>query len=156
MECRRIVRAAQRNGMVLGLAAGEVEHHDASGSRSTLGGGGLPHDFNDTFAALPCESPISGPLNSPKTQKKTTDRFYAIGYQFMMGRIFSALSGNISGVLPGDYFTHYMHCVDYLRQAVMCNGDMAMEPHKPTDGPDNGPLDGGWNGMHGTEPLSFP
>lgn len=67
----------------------------------------------------------------------------------MMGRIFSALSGNITGVLPGDYFTHYMHCVDYLRQAVMCNGDMAMEPHKPTDGPDNGPLDGGWNGMHG-------
>lgn len=69
-----------------------------------------------------------------------------------MGRIFSALSGNITGVLPGDYFTHYMHCVDYLRQAVMCNGDMAMEPHLPTDGPDNGPLDGGWNGIHGMEP----
>jgi hypothetical protein len=78
----------------------------------------------------------------------------AIG-QFMMGRIFSALSGNISGVLPDDYFTHYMHCVDYLRQAVMCNGDMAMEPHLPTDGPDNGPLDGGWNGMHGMG-LFFP
>lgn len=73
----------------------------------------------------------------------------------MMGRIFSALSGNITGVLPGDYFTHYMHCVDYLRQAVMCNGDMAMEPHKPTDGPDNGPLDGGWNGMHGMGPSLF-
>lgn len=69
----------------------------------------------------------------------------------MMGRIFSSLAGNISGVLPDDYFTHYMHCVDYLRQAVACAGDMAMEPHLPTDGPDNGPLDGGWNGMHGME-----
>lgn len=74
----------------------------------------------------------------------------------MMGRIFSALSGNITGVLPSDYFTHYMHCVDYLRQAVMCNGDMAMEPHLPTDGPDNGPLDGGWNGMHGMGPSLIP
>lgn len=48
--------------------------------------------------------------------------------QFMMGRIFSALSGNISGVLPDDYFTHYMHCVDYIRQSVMCSGDSKASP----------------------------
>lgn len=36
----------------------------------------------------------------------------------------------------------------------MCAGDVALEPHAPTDGPDNGPLDGGWNGIHGTSPLS--
>lgn len=57
VERRRIVRAAQRNGMVLALAAGEVEHDDASGSRLSLAGGGLPHHYDDTFAALPCEHP---------------------------------------------------------------------------------------------------
>ncbi|KAK7741807.1 hypothetical protein SLS53_004871 [Cytospora paraplurivora] len=63
-------------------------------------------------------------------------------------RIFSAVLGNTTDVLADDYLTHYMHCTDYLRQAIMCAGDMAMEPHIPTDGPDNGPLDGGWNGIH--------
>lgn len=54
-------------------------------------------------------------------------------------------------VLDTDYQSHYLHCIDYLRQAVMCAGDVALEPHAPTDGPDNGPLDGGWNGIHGTD-----
>ncbi|KAL2288484.1 hypothetical protein FJTKL_03861 [Diaporthe vaccinii] len=92
--------------------------------------------------------PAGAALRSQEEVFSTTSMTHSLHCLFMMGRIFSALSGNITGVLPGDYFTHYMHCVDYLRQAVMCNGDMAMEPHKPTDGPDNGPLDGGWNGMH--------
>lgn len=55
VERRRIVRAAQRIGMVLGLAAGEVEHDDASGCRPALARGGLLDDFDDTFAALPRE-----------------------------------------------------------------------------------------------------
>ncbi|KAH8785888.1 hypothetical protein F5883DRAFT_536394 [Diaporthe sp. PMI_573] len=92
--------------------------------------------------------PAGAALRSADEVFHTTTMTHSLHCLFMMGRIFSALSGNISGVLPDDYFTHYMHCVDYLRQAVMCNGDMAMEPHLPTDGPDNGPLDGGWNGMH--------
>lgn len=56
----------------------------------------------------------------------------------------------MSHILDTDYQSHYLHCIDYLRQAVMCAGDVALEPHAPTDGPDNGPLDGGWNGIHGT------
>lgn len=48
-----------------------------------------------------------------------------------------------------DYHTHYLHCIDYLRQAVMCAGDTALEPHSANDGKDLGPLDGGWNGIHG-------
>lgn len=71
----------------------------------------------------------------------------------MMGRIYSALEGNMTHHLMSDYQSHYLHCIDYLRQAVMCAGDVALEPHAPTDGPDNGPLDGGWNGIHGTNPT---
>lgn len=62
VERRRVVRAAQRNGMVLGRAAGEVEHHDARRCRPTLGRGGLLDDFDDTFAALPGEARSPAPL----------------------------------------------------------------------------------------------
>lgn len=68
----------------------------------------------------------------------------------MMGRIYSALEANKRDVLPDDYESHYLHCIDYIRQGVMCAGDVSLEPHSPLDGPDNGPLDGGWNGIHGT------
>lgn len=67
----------------------------------------------------------------------------------MMGRIYSALQANTRDLLMEGYDTHYLHCIDYLRQAAMCAGDVALEPHSETDGEDNGPLDGGWNGIHG-------
>lgn len=70
------------------------------------------------------------------------------GAQFMMGRMYSALQDGKPEILEKDSDTHYFHCVDYVRQAVMCAGDVALEPHSETDGPDNGPLDGGWNGIH--------
>lgn len=57
--------------------------------------------------------------------------------------------------MPG-YQSHYLHCIDYIRQGVMCAGDVSLEPHSPLDGPDNGPLDGGWNGIHGTKMLGGP
>lgn len=67
----------------------------------------------------------------------------------MMGRIFAAHEANKSGMLAPGYQTHYLHCIDYIRQGVMCAGDVSLEPHSELDGPDNGPLDGGWNGIHG-------
>src|SRR5262245_17215474 len=69
--------------------------------------------------------------------------------QFMMARIYSALVSNMNDRLPSDYHSHYLHCVDYLRQGVMCSADLDMEPHEQTDADDNGPLDGSWNGHHG-------
>lgn len=71
----------------------------------------------------------------------------------MMGRMYSALQDNRSELLEKGSDTHYFHCIDYIRQAVMCAGDVALEPHSENDGPDNGPLDGGWNGIHGNKPL---
>lgn len=67
----------------------------------------------------------------------------------MIGEIYSAITTNTSERLPHDHVTHFFHCIDYLRQAVMCSGDMAMEPHVITDSDDNGPGDGSWNGQHG-------
>jgi hypothetical protein len=69
--------------------------------------------------------------------------------QFMMGRIFSGLQTNNEHPLPNDYETHFLHCIDYLRQAIMCAADVALEPHTPEDPDDLGPLDGSWGGHHG-------
>ena len=69
----------------------------------------------------------------------------------MMARIYSSLrAGQSEGSpgLPADYHSHYLHCIDYLRQATMCAGDVAVEAHEPDDADDNGPLDGGWSGHH--------
>lgn len=74
--------------------------------------------------------------------KKLTNFFT----QFMMGRMYSALQDGKPELIPEGSDTHYFHCIDYVRQSVMCAGDVALEPHTENDGPDNGPLDGGWNG----------
>ncbi|KAJ9165216.1 hypothetical protein NKR19_g542 [Coniochaeta hoffmannii] len=67
---------------------------------------------------------------------------------FMMGRIYAGVSSNTTGRLPHGYQTHFLHCIDYLRQAIMCSADLALEIHGPNDADDLGPLDGGWNGHH--------
>ncbi|KAL0938094.1 uncharacterized protein CTRU02_207825 [Colletotrichum truncatum] len=78
----------------------------------------------------------------------TTSMTHQLHCIFMMGKIFSGLTSNNMDKVPSDYVTHYYHCVDYLRQAVMCSGDLALEPHAETDSDDNGPEDGSWNGQH--------
>ncbi|KAK6208555.1 hypothetical protein QIS74_12073 [Colletotrichum tabaci] len=78
----------------------------------------------------------------------TTTMTHQLHCIYMMGRFYSGLaSGNTAG-LPADHDTHFYHCIDYLRQAVMCSADLALEPHHATDADDNGPGDGSWNGMH--------
>lgn len=67
---------------------------------------------------------------------------------FMMTHIYAGLATNDTSRLPHDYNSHYLHCIDYLRQGVMCAADLATEPHRPTDSDDNGPGDGSWGGLH--------
>ncbi|KAK3209113.1 hypothetical protein GRF29_69g859160 [Pseudopithomyces chartarum] len=69
--------------------------------------------------------------------------------QYIMGKIFSAVltkSPNIPE--PEDYEPHFLHCVDYMRQAAMCAGDLAIEPRgiDSQRGPIN--LDTAFNGSH--------
>jgi hypothetical protein len=46
-----------------------------------------------------------------------------------------------------DPAEHLSHCFDYLRQAIMCHGDTALEGLQTTFGPDVGGSDG-WNVVH--------
>ncbi|CAK7245006.1 MAG: hypothetical protein STHCBS139747_006572 [Sporothrix thermara] len=80
----------------------------------------------------------------------TTTMTHQLHCIYMMGRIYTALRvGQMpSPDLPADYHSHYLHCIDYLRQATMCAADVSMEAHQPSDSTDNGPLDGGWSGQH--------
>ncbi|KAK1999468.1 hypothetical protein LX36DRAFT_655441 [Colletotrichum falcatum] len=78
----------------------------------------------------------------------TTTMTHQLHCIYMMGMIFSKLTTDKAGLLPADYNTHFFHCIDYLRQGVMCSADLALEPHLSTDADDNGPGDGSWNGMH--------
>lgn len=75
----------------------------------------------------------------------------------MMARIFSGVMSNNTDIIPDDYHSHFLHCVDYVRQSIMCSADLALEAHDATDSDDLGPLDGGWSGLHGeTNSSSSP
>jgi hypothetical protein len=72
-----------------------------------------------------------------------------------MARIYSGVMSNITHTLPDDYHAHFLHCIDYLRQGIMCSADLTLEAHDATDSDDLGPLDGGWSGYHGEATSSF-
>ncbi|KAK2052779.1 hypothetical protein LY76DRAFT_526000 [Colletotrichum caudatum] len=78
----------------------------------------------------------------------TTTMTHQLHCIYMMGMVYSGLTTDKVQMLTPDYNTHFFHCIDYLRQAVMCSADLALEPHHSTDADDNGPGDGSWNGMH--------
>ncbi|KAI0536239.1 hypothetical protein GGR58DRAFT_503462 [Xylaria digitata] len=78
----------------------------------------------------------------------TTSMTHQLHCLFMMGRIYAGVTAGTTDSLPTDYHAHFLHCIDYLRQAVMCSADMALELHDPSDADDLGPQDGGWNGYH--------
>ena len=114
----------------------------------------VPNDtaefFSDaTLATWNTMMPLGAGWGAP-TQDTffTTSMTHQLHCVFMMARIYAALSGNMTDMLMSDYHSHYLHCVDYLRQGIMCSADLAMEPHEQTDPDDNGPLDGSWNGHH--------
>ncbi|KAF2967463.1 hypothetical protein GQX73_g6086 [Xylaria multiplex] len=78
----------------------------------------------------------------------TTSMTHQLHCLFMMGRIYAGVTAGTTDSLPTDYHAHFLHCIDYLRQAVMCSADIALELHDSSDADDLGPQDGGWNGHH--------
>ncbi|OAG04185.1 uncharacterized protein CC84DRAFT_1095450 [Paraphaeosphaeria sporulosa] len=71
---------------------------------------------------------------------------------YIMGKIFSSV---VTGVAaedmpePGDYEAHFLHCVDYMRQAAMCAGDVAIEPRGEREGERGAvSLENAFNGKH--------
>lgn len=67
-----------------------------------------------------------------------------------MGKIFAAvLTHSPSIPEPEDYEAHFLHCVDYMRQAAMCAGDLTIEPRGENGQPAPVNLDNAFNGLHG-------
>ncbi|KAF2465348.1 uncharacterized protein BDR25DRAFT_204684, partial [Lindgomyces ingoldianus] len=78
----------------------------------------------------------------------TTSMTHQLHCVYMLGRTYSGIISGKTQDLPQDYHAHFFHCIDYLRQAVMCSADLALELHKVTDADDLGAGDGGWSGRH--------
>ncbi|KAK7909108.1 hypothetical protein PG985_014986 [Apiospora marii] len=49
--------------------------------------------------------------------------------------------------LPEDHHWHMIHCFSYMRQAILCSADTAIEGHETTFPDDNGGSDG-WDAHH--------
>jgi hypothetical protein len=62
---------------------------------------------------------------------------------------YSGLKANLP--IPDDHHWHMIHCFDYMRQAIMCSADIALEGHETTFPDDNGGSDG-WDSHHGKAP----
>ncbi|KAL2273285.1 hypothetical protein FJTKL_04799 [Diaporthe vaccinii] len=68
---------------------------------------------------------------------------------YIMGKIFSAVLTNSPDLPePDDYEAHFLHCIDYMRQAAMCAGDLAVEPRGENGQPGPVNLDNAFNGHH--------
>ena len=71
-----------------------------------------------------------------------------------MAKIFSAVLNKASEIPEqDDYEAHFLHCADYMRQAAMCAGDLAIEPRGEHGDPAPVTLDNAFNGYHGTKEL---
>ncbi|TPX11708.1 uncharacterized protein E0L32_007687 [Thyridium curvatum] len=103
---------------------------------------------NDTLARWNTIMPAGTGWGSSEGTFFTTSMTHQLHCVFMMGRIYSGVKAGMADNLPDDYHFHFMHCIDYLRQGIMCTGDLALEPHEPNESEQSGGLDGGWNGHH--------
>jgi len=65
---------------------------------------------------------------------------------FAIVETYSGLTSNTT--LPEDHHWHMIHCFDYMRQAIMCSADMALEGLETTFPDHNGGSDG-WDSKHG-------
>ena len=63
-----------------------------------------------------------------------------------MVQTYSGLKANHP--IPDDHHWHMVHCFDYMRQAIMCSSDIALEGLETTFPDHNGGSDG-WDSKHG-------
>lgn len=82
----------------------------------------------------------------PKKFVVTSSVTHQLHCLYAIAEAYSALSSNSSRV-PEETPWHLTHCFDYLRQSVMCCGDVALEGQQTTfpkgfDGSD------GWDAKH--------
>lgn len=90
-----------------------------------------------------------GPDASVYNSTSVTHQIHCV---YIMGKIFSAvMTGSPNMPEPNDYEAHFLHCVDYMRQAAMCAGDLAIEPRGENGQPGMVNLENAFNGLHGEQ-----
>ncbi|KAK0721016.1 hypothetical protein B0H67DRAFT_577952 [Lasiosphaeris hirsuta] len=85
------------------------------------------------------------PVDWPDKTVFTTSLTHQLHCLYAVVQTYSGLKANIT--LPDDHHWHMIHCFDYMRQAIMCSADMALEGHETTFPDDNGGSDG-WDSKH--------
>lgn len=85
------------------------------------------------------------PIIWPEKTVFTTSVTHQLHCLFTLTQIYSAYHSGHE--LPKDSHWHALHCFDYMRQAVMCSADMALEGLETTFPDHNGGSDG-WDSKH--------
>ncbi|KAH6669775.1 hypothetical protein B0J14DRAFT_104041 [Halenospora varia] len=85
------------------------------------------------------------PIVWPNKTVFTTSMTHQLHCLFAVVETYSGLKSNTS--LPEDHHWHMIHCFDYMRQAIMCSADMALEGLETTFPDHNGGSDG-WDSKH--------
>ncbi|KAH6718010.1 hypothetical protein BKA61DRAFT_641769 [Leptodontidium sp. MPI-SDFR-AT-0119] len=85
------------------------------------------------------------PIIWPNKTVFTTSMTHQLHCLFAIVETYSGLTANIT--LPEDHHWHMIHCFDYMRQAIMCSADMALEGLETTFPDHNGGSDG-WDSKH--------
>ncbi|KAK3936449.1 hypothetical protein QBC46DRAFT_269596 [Diplogelasinospora grovesii] len=85
------------------------------------------------------------PVDWPDKTVFTTSMTHQLHCLFAVVQTYSGLKANHP--IPDDHHWHMIHCFDYMRQAIMCSADIALEGHETTFPDDNGGSDG-WDSKH--------
>ncbi|KAJ4991604.1 hypothetical protein SVAN01_02985 [Stagonosporopsis vannaccii] len=75
----------------------------------------------------------------------TTSMTHQLHCLYAVVEVYSGLTSNTK--LPEDHHWHMIHCFDYMRQAIMCSADLALEGLETTFPDHNGGSDG-WDSKH--------
>lgn len=85
------------------------------------------------------------PVEWPDKTVFTTSMTHQLHCLYAIVQTYSGLKANVT--LPNDHHWHMIHCFDYMRQAIMCSADIALEGHETTFPDMNGGSDG-WDSKH--------
>jgi hypothetical protein len=87
------------------------------------------------------------PIRWPDKTVFTTSMTHQLHCLFAIVQTYSGLTSGHA--IPDDHHWHMIHCFDYMRQAIMCSSDMALEGLEHTFPDHNGGSDG-WDSKHST------
>ncbi|KAI4596609.1 hypothetical protein KJ359_005365 [Pestalotiopsis sp. 9143b] len=77
----------------------------------------------------------------------TTSMTHQLHCLYAIAEVFSAYSSNVTEKIPHESPWHLAHCFDYIRQAIMCAGDIALEGRQTTF-PEGFVGSDGWDAKH--------